>query len=231
MKLLKLTLSNFKGVKSFTLEPNGQDVTVYGANGTGKSTLMDALLWLLFDKNQHFKTASVKTLGRTGDELHGLDHTVEGSFLLDDNRTVTLKKTMAEKWVKKRGTADKTFSGHSTDFWVDGVPYKLKDYKEQINNLVPDEELFKLLSSPFYFASVLPWQKRREILLDICGDISTQEVINSNDNLTDLLDLLGNYSIESFKKIVSEKLRKLNTEIAEIPVRIDEANLLLLDRS
>ena len=83
MKLLKLTLSNFKGVKNFTLEPNGQDATVYGANGTGKSTLADSLLWLFSDKGQDFKSLVVKTLDGSGAALHGLDHSVEGVFEIE----------------------------------------------------------------------------------------------------------------------------------------------------
>lgn len=63
MKLLKLTLKNFKGLRSFEFTPNGQSVSVYGTNGAGKSTLMDAFLWLLFDKNSHWEAKfGIKTL-------------------------------------------------------------------------------------------------------------------------------------------------------------------------
>ena len=52
MKLLKLKLKNFKGIKDFTLETDGKNVNVYGENGTGKTTIFDAFLWLLFDKDR-----------------------------------------------------------------------------------------------------------------------------------------------------------------------------------
>lgn len=48
MKLLKLTLNNFKGIRNFEISPNGKSATVYGDNGTGKTTLADAQHWLLF---------------------------------------------------------------------------------------------------------------------------------------------------------------------------------------
>lgn len=41
------------------------------------------------------------------------------------------------------------------------------------------EETMKLLTMPDYFPSVMDWQKRREILLDICGDVSDADVIAS----------------------------------------------------
>ncbi len=43
MRLLSLKLSNFQGIKEFHLEPNGEDITVLGANATGKTTLFNSL--------------------------------------------------------------------------------------------------------------------------------------------------------------------------------------------
>ena len=51
VKLLKLDIENFRGIKNFVLTPDGRSVTVQGANGTGKSTLMAAFLWLLTGKD------------------------------------------------------------------------------------------------------------------------------------------------------------------------------------
>ena len=51
MKLINLTLDNFKGVKQFALDANGGSVSVFGDNATGKTTLADAQSWLLFDKD------------------------------------------------------------------------------------------------------------------------------------------------------------------------------------
>lgn len=39
MKLLSLHLRNFRGVRDFHLQADGRDVTVYGDNGTGKTTI------------------------------------------------------------------------------------------------------------------------------------------------------------------------------------------------
>ena len=48
--LLRLTLENFKACPSRTFEFDGRNASIYGANGTGKSTVYNALTWLLFDK-------------------------------------------------------------------------------------------------------------------------------------------------------------------------------------
>ena len=50
VKLLKLYVENFRGIKNFVLTPDGRSATVQGGNGTGKSTLIAAFLWLLTGK-------------------------------------------------------------------------------------------------------------------------------------------------------------------------------------
>ena len=38
-------------LKQFALDANGESVSVFGDNATGKTTLADAQCWLLFDKD------------------------------------------------------------------------------------------------------------------------------------------------------------------------------------
>ena len=70
--LNRLTLENFKGVESFTLAADGRSCMVLGDNGVGKTTLMDAFLWLLFGKDSQGKADfAIKTLDREGREITG----------------------------------------------------------------------------------------------------------------------------------------------------------------
>jgi AAA15 family ATPase/GTPase len=182
IRLLSLSLKNFKGIRQFTLQANGQDVKVYGDNATGKTTLFDAFVWLLFDKDsQNKKDFAIKTLDKDGQVLHGLEHEVEGVFLID-GKQLSLRKVFSEKWTKKRGSAEKQFSGHTTEYYIDGVPLKKKEYDQLISDLI-DEDVFKLLTNPSYFNEQLHWQDRRKILLQVCGDITDEEVIASNAEL------------------------------------------------
>mgnify|MGYP003218901692 FL=1 len=78
MKLLKLKLENFKGVRDFSLDADGKNVAVYGSNGTGKSTLFDAFTWCLFGKNsKDEKDFGIKTRNAMGDEIPKMEHAVE----------------------------------------------------------------------------------------------------------------------------------------------------------
>lgn len=223
LSLLKLTLRNFKGAKNFVLDVQGRNAKVYGDNETGKTTTFDAFIWLLFDKDsENKKDFSLKTLDAQGNELHGLDHEVEGEFLLD-GRKLTLKKVYAEKWTKKRGSATPEFTGHTTDYFIDGVPVKKKEYTEMVDSIV-QEDVFKLLTSPSYFNERLHYTEKRKILLEICGDITDAEVISSDASLAKLPSILGDRSIEDHRKVIAARQRKINEELKTIPVRIDEIN-------
>ena len=222
IKLNKLEISNFKGIKNFTLDTQGGNVFVYGDNGTGKTTLSDAWHWLLFDKDSsNRKDFQIKTLKPDGEPEHGLEHTVEAILELDDGQQIALKKVYAEKWTKKRGSATAEFTGHTTDHYIDGVPVKKKEYDEQIAEIA-DEEIFRLLTDPRYFNEVLHWQKRRELLLEVCGDVSDAEVIASKTDLSKLSEILGNRTIEQHRKVIQARRSEINKELEKIPVRIDE---------
>jgi DNA repair exonuclease SbcCD ATPase subunit len=231
VKLIRLTLRNFKGIREFTLEAQEGNIDVFGDNATGKTTLADAFMWLLFDKDsQNRKDFEIKTLGPDGEPEHGLEHTVEAKLQLPSGKLLTLKKVFAEKWTKKRGSATAEFTGHTTDHFVDGVPVKKKEYDEQIAEIA-DEEIFRLLTDPTYFNQQLHWQKRRELLLQVCGDVSDIEVISNNPDLSKLADILGNRTMEQHRKVIQARRAEINKELEKIPVRIDEVKLGLPDIS
>jgi len=227
MRLISLRLTNFKGIRDFTLGANGEDVTVYGDNGTGKTTLFDALMWLLFDKDgRNKKDFEIKTLDENNRPLHGLNHEAEGVFDLD-GRQLTLRKVYAEKWTKKRGTAKSVFSGHTVDHFIDGVPVKKGEYESKIAALIP-ENIFKLLTSPLYFNEQLHWTERRKLLLEVCGDISDTDVIASSKELAELTTIIpSGRTLDEHKAVIAARRAEINKELGKIPVRIDEASRAL----
>lgn len=230
VKLLDLTLRNFKGIRQFSLQANGEDIAVYGDNAVGKTTLFDAFIWLLFNKDSNNRsTFEIKTLDESNQALHGLEHEVS-AVLEVDGKLLTLKKVYKEKWTKKRGSADAVLSGHTTDHYIDDVPAKQKEYESTVSNIV-DEEIFKLLTSPTYFNEQLKKEQKRALLLEICGDITDDEVVSSSSDFAKLPEILSNRSVEGHKKMVGEKLKEINRAMKDIPVRIDEAHRSMPDVS
>jgi DNA repair exonuclease SbcCD ATPase subunit len=222
IKLLSLTLKNFKGIGSFELDVDGNDAIVYGRNGAGKSTLVDALAWLLFDKDAGGNSKfSIKTLDADSQELHNLEHEV--TAILDvDGRGVVLTKTMVEKWIKKRGSSAPEFSGHETTYYIDEVPKKKGEYDDYVAGLVR-EDLFMMLISVTHFNAAMKWQDRRALLLEVAGDVSDADVIASSEDLARVPEVLGGRSYDDAKAVLKAQRPKVAKEIDEIGPRIDEA--------
>ncbi len=228
IELVNLSLRNFKGVSEFVLDAQGRNVKVYGDNATGKTTLFDGFIWLLFDKDsQNKKDFQVKTVSKSGEEIHNLEHEVGATFLVD-YQPLSLRKIFKEKWTKKRGEATPNFTGHTTDYYVNDVPSRKKEYMEAVTQLI-DENIFKLLTSPLYFNEQLSWKERRELLLTIAGDVTSEEVISNNPALSALESILKGRSIDDHRKVIIAKRTEINRELDRIPVRIDEVRRALID--
>jgi DNA repair exonuclease SbcCD ATPase subunit len=232
MRLLSLKLSNFQGIKEFELKPNGEDITVKGDNATGKTTLFNAFTWLLFGKDSLGQANfEIKQLSEDGKVIaHGLTHEVEATLLNGLNRKITLRKVFAEKWTKRRGSAEKEFTGHTVDHWIDGVPTKAGEYSAAINQIA-DEQLFRLLTNPKYFNEQLHWQKRREVLLSVCGDVTDADVIASDPALAELPGILGSRKLDDHRKIILGRRTEINREIEDVPVRISECQKGMIEVS
>ncbi len=225
--LKELQIRNFKGIKELKVLPNGKDLKIYGDNATGKTTIFDAYLWLLFGKNsEDKKDFEIKTLDSNGDPIHFLEHEV-GADLLVDGKLKQLKRTYTEKWVKKTGTIEKVLTGHTTVYHIDGVPVSQKEYQSMIGEII-DEEVFKMVSNLNYFTS-LHWTKQREILIELVGGIDNDEIVEGDKKLESFIAAILNQgkTIEDYGKMISEKKKKIKKDLEEIPSRVDETDRVI----
>lgn len=232
MKLITLTLENFKGIQSFSLDAEGQNAEVYGSNGCGKSTLFDAFTWLLFGKNSHDeKDFGIKTLDEKGEVIPRIDHQVT-AVIEHDGRQIELTRTYKEKWRKQRGAAEAVMVGNTTEYAYGPVgaatPISAGEYAKVINDLI-DEKIFKLITDPLYFNERLSWQERRQLLMQLCGDVTDEEIVKDNADLEEVLNLAAGRDLETTKKGVRAAIRETNKKKDEIGPRIDECRKGLVD--
>lgn len=220
IKLKSLELKNFKGIKELVVLFNNK-TDIYGDNGIGKTTIEDSFMWLLFDKDSNDrKNFDIKPFDKLGNVIHGLES--EATAVLEiDKLDIKLSKTFKEKWTKKRGAAEKEFSGHETIYSINDIPVRKKEYEEKIKEIL-EEKIFKLVTNPLYFSS-LNWKEQRTIVQAITGQITDEQVINYN---TKLEGLRGAYmdSVENHMIRTKATIKKLNDQLKQIPYRIDELN-------
>lgn len=219
IKLKKLKLENFKGIKNLEIDFKDDVTNILADNGKGKTTIFDAYTWLLWDKDSlNRKDFAIKPYDKDGQEIHNLESMVEGTLEFDDEEII-LKKVYKEIWTKKRGSTQAEFTGHTTDYYMNAVPVKKKEYTDRLATVI-DEENFNLLSNPIYFNQILDKNKRRSIVLGLIEEIGPEEVLKENEDLKKLP--LDKYTIDEIKAMAKDSAKKINKDIESIPARIDE---------
>ena len=232
IRLKQLHLENFKCHKSLTIDFGGKNTSIYGNNATGKTSVYDAFVWLLFGKDSDGKSASryFKPVDSDGNVLDHQAVTEVEAVLLVDGEEVSLRRTLREVWTTRRGDSEAVYSGNTSEYFVDGVPCKANAYKERVSELV-DEERFKLLTTVKYFPVTLKWQQRREVLFDLSGTLDDRAIMQTDERFTPLLEEIGRRSLEDTRKVVENKRKGLEANRKEVPNRISEQEKTIAELS
>ena len=223
VKLLKLDIENFRGIKNFVLTPDGRSVTVQGANGTGKSTLMAAFLWLLTGKDaQGRENYNVFPLGTDGNRLSGCSPTVTATLSMPDGRTLILQRSICERWTKRRGSAETEYNGDETRYFIDEVPVSAGEYSSAVFGMFPEKLLPLLLNAVWFSEQTKDYKERRRLLLEQFGSLQPADVFTANPELSDLESMLGTHSVDEFSRICTERRKRYKDSLSALPARIDE---------
>lgn len=229
IRVMKLVLINFKGQKHLEVIFNPDVTYITGDNATGKTTIMDAFLWVLFGKDsQNRADFNIKTLDTEGNAIHKLEHEVTAVIDVDGIQT-TFRRCYKENWVKKRGAIEPVMDGHSVDYFVDDVPLGKREYDRRVSDICP-EALFRQITNPAYFPS-LKMQDQRAMLFDIAGNITNEDVLKTlvtdenKDVYAPLVEALNSRkSLDDFKKQTVSQKNLIKKEVSDIPGRIEENN-------
>jgi chromosome segregation ATPase len=66
-------------------------------------------------------------------------------------------------------------------------------------------------------------------LLEVCGDLTDEQVIASNAKLAKLTEILNGRDVDKHRDTIKAQMKKINEEIDKIPVRINETQLGMPD--
>ena len=233
IEIKRLELTNFKCFRHKEISFDSSITTIRGRNGVGKTTIADAILWCLFGKNSAGQSDfDLKTHNADGRPIPNLDHSVElhlatvSDASASADSEITIKRTLKETWVKKRGSEEVVFKNNTTEYTINGQDCKAADFKKFISDLV-NEDTFRAITSPTHFCS-LPWKQQREFLT---GLVDTSDMSATKEELDGALaSIPAGQSLEEFRKHLSYQIKGIKDRLDKIPVRLEEQNKALPEK-
>ena len=229
IEIKEMKLQNFKGIKDLTVN-FGNRTSVFGQNASGKTSIVDAFMWVLFNKDSSgVEKFELRPLDALGQKIDYVEIMVSVTLLINGIETV-LQKVQKQNWVKKQGTDTTKFQGNVNDFQWNGEPIAEKIFKDKIAEIV-DETKFKLLTDPRVFPNK-PWKEQREMLLKLVSGV-TDEMVQLTDPKFSGLDLekkdetgrvVSGHGIDGLIAICKKAILEFKDKQKEIPSRIDEVS-------
>ena len=214
----KICLRYFKGVENKEIVLGDNINVVKGRNGIGKSTIADAISWVLFGTNQSGATKfGIKTKDKDGKEIEDVAHSVEISLSVQDEQEgltcYVLTRTLTETR-KEDGSVTNSYT-----YKVDGEVETAGDFKKVVDAICP-EEVFRLCSSPYSFTQ-MDWSEQRKRLNEMFGVPSVEDVTGGDKKYDVIKELLEKEDIDKVLKHLNYKRKEVQKSLDEVPVRLE----------
>ena len=223
IELKSIEMWNFKG-EEHRLTEFGNVTNIFGGNGLGKSRHFAAFCWCLWGKDQ-FDRKDYEILTRENGEIVPKRNAEVEIKIIANGTPIKLHRSLTQNWAKPRGTKKEVYKGNETECFINDVPTKVGEYTDKVNAIL-DDSLFKLLSNPYYFCSILDWKAQRDMLFRIAGAMSDEEIAGNNADFVELLHQMEGKSFEDFAREVSANLKRLKPVPAELNTRIEQTEKL-----
>lgn len=224
IELKSLDLVHFKCFPKLHLDFHEGVNSLFGANAAGKTSVYDALTWLLFDKDSagHSRPA-IKPTGAPAGAMPEVT-----AILEVDGEPIKLRKVLREKWEKPRGSSIERYAGDTRDYYIDDVPLAENAYKRRIAELI-DERQFKLLTDVWAVTKGMHWKDRRTLLAEICGLPEDKQLLSTAPQFAELAEKVGRRTVDEYKSVLMKQRKDMNANLNTLPVRVDECSRMVAE--
>ena len=230
IRIQEISIENFKCHKALHITFGERETGIYGDNATGKSSVYDAMTWLLFGKDSR-GSADAETIKPLGADGNVLDHeavtAVEAVFSITEEasrREVTLRRTMKEVWASKRGSSKLEYGGNISEYAVDGVPTKKNGFDTAVKAIF-GETVYRILTNVKFFPAEMKWQERRAVLFDLVGNLTDEQIMMQDERFWGLKE--QGLGLGELKQKLQAERKKLVGAKNDGPARMSECQKLI----
>lgn len=210
IKIKEIRIINFMNTHDEVFKLYDKSI-VKACNGKGKSTLMNAFSWLMFDTDSELhNNPSIRRM-INGQPVNDIDVSVECVMEID-GREAKVKKVQ-KRTFKKDGTS---YSDDNT-YFINDVPKTLKAFKEYFG----DVKLMQMCSNPIAFISKKD-KDMREYIFSKIENVTDIQIASADTRLSCLISLLEQYSREEIEALNKASIKKCNENIPILKGQIME---------
>lgn len=212
-----LKLHNFCGIRDGVFD-FGEDLTVIsGDNGRGKSTIGNAIMYVLFGTDTNGMQLDIKTFDENHNIIKEIEHSSE-LVMLVDGEEISFKRVLTDKW--KGDKCTNTFK-----YIIDGELTTAGDFSNVVDDIF-QEDPFAWCICPNLFLG-LTWQNQRAFLQSLAGDISAEDITKGEEKYDYLVELLKQKDIDAILHHLKHKRTEVQKELDAVPVRLAELDKAL----
>ena len=226
VKIKSLTLNNyrcFSGEREFHAD-FGEKTRVSGKNGSGKSTVMNAVMEVLTGKNADGTQADNVRPIVNGQEVEGVD--VERTVVLDiDGKETEIKKITKQKRERVDGVMQYVPGSNANSYLIDGIGFTQKKFDEFIaENICPPETLLACCN-PNAFLSLKSTTDMRAFLEKMAGFDLNEYIKSMGAEFAEVEEITRGHSLEAVAKTLNKQLadQKKATTKAETEWKYEKA--------
>ena len=207
VKIKSLTLNNyrcFSGEREFHADFGGK-TRVSGKNGSGKSTVMNAVMEVLTGKNADGTQADTVRPIVDGQEVEGVD--VERTIILDiDGKETEIKKITKQKRERVDGEMQYVPGSNVNSYLIDGISFTQKKFDEFISENICLPETLLACCNPNAFLSLKSTTDMRAFLEKMAGFDLNEYIKSLGAEFAEVEEITRGHSIEAVAKTLNKQL-------------------------
>lgn len=225
VQIKKISIENWRA-QNKSIEFIGNITEIKGRNESGKSSVMNAFLWLLTGYDEEDRL-NYNLFDNTVEQTYenAISASVEAVFEVNGNE-YTFKKTAKQGWSRSRGNSEYTRKGTDDySFFADGIEVSATQYKTMVEGLFAPIDKLKIMLNLRYFL-MLDWKDMRKQLESMVGDIESSDF--KGDYGIILKDLIK-HTPDELKSLYKAKMKPMKASIDSLPVTIETMQTNLPD--
>ncbi len=219
--LLKhLKLLNFCGIREGSYEFGEDLTTISASNGKGKSTIVNAINYVLFGTDAKGYALDIKTYDKDHNIIREIEHSaeltlrvIEPDDIPGETDEFVFKRSLSDKWQGEE--CKNTFK-----YYINDEVCTASEYKKCLTSIL-SESIFAWIVNPSRFLSE-DWKTQRAFLQSLVGDITTADITHGDQKFDFVVESLKKQDIEKLLHHLRYKRSEIQKQLDEVPIRLQE---------